>query len=121
MKHLNYLKIVNLVFAGLFAVGGLLVLLALIGLIVLGYMSGDWGSMVFGIAGAGVGLVMFVVFALLYFMASKKVADGRGRILQTILAVFQIGNAPVGTAYGAYALWVCWFNEETKAAFEENA
>jgi hypothetical protein len=36
---------------------------------------------------------------------------GRGRIVQTILAILSLLNFPLGTAFGAFALWVCWDKE----------
>lgn len=39
-------------------------------------------------------------------------ARGRGRILQTLYAVFSLSGFPFGTAYGIFALWVCWKAEK---------
>ena len=39
------------------------------------------------------------------------IEKGRGRILQTVFAVLALFNFPLGTAYGVFALWVCWSAE----------
>lgn len=41
----------------------------------------------------------------------------RGRILQTLVGVLSLANFPIGTIYGALALWVCWAGE-TASRFE---
>ena len=51
-------------------------------------------------------------------VAARKVSQGRGRTLQTVLAALSLGNCP-GFLYGGYALWVCWVNPESKALFEQ--
>ncbi len=42
---------------------------------------------------------------------------GKGRIFQTVFATIALCNFPLGTAYGAFALWVVW-SEEAKV-FEQ--
>ena len=69
------------------------------------------------LAGSIFGAVLIFIVAALHFAVARKVENGQGRLLQTILVVFNIGNFPVGTAYGVYALWVCYMNEETKHMF----
>lgn len=114
MSHLRTLGILNVVYAAI-------VLLACLGaaaLLAIPALSGEGMGLGLGelvILGAAVGLVL--VLGVLYVVAASLVAKGRGRILQTVLAVMSLGSVPVGTAYGIYALWVCWMNEETKALF----
>jgi hypothetical protein len=36
------------------------------------------------------------------------IEKGRGRVLQTVMAVLSLLNLPCGTLFGAFALWVCW-------------
>jgi len=52
------------------------------------------------------------------FLAGRGIEHGRGRIAQTLVAIASLGSLPLGTAFGVYAIWVCWFNEETKATFD---
>ena len=122
MEHLKYLSWFNYLFAAFTGLAALFVVLgglAVGGSMLMGGGEGDMTPLV--ITGVSIGfaaLIIFVLFAL-YIVAGRKVAVGRGRILQTILAVLAITNLPIGTIYGAYALWVCWMNEETKKVFEE--
>lgn len=121
MEHLKYLAWFNYVLAAFSALAGVLVLLG--GALVAGtaLMSGDGDAMPLVITGASLGVAALIVGALtvLYIVTGRRVSAGRGRILQSILGVLAIGNIPVGTIYGAYALWVCWINEDTKKVFEE--
>jgi hypothetical protein len=119
MQHLNNLKIANMVFAGLYVLLGLAFGLIYIALGVLQMTSGDatMGA-IFAVAGLVVGALL-CAFGALFMAVGRKVADAQWRIGQTILAVMTIGSFPIGTLYGAYAIWVCWVNEETKAAFEQ--
>lgn len=54
---------------------------------------------------------LLVLLALPSAWLGYSIEQGRGRILQTIYAVLSIFNFPLGTAYGAFALWVCWSAE----------
>lgn len=62
-------------------------------------------------------LGLFVVLLLLaapHVYLALSIEKGRGRWLQTVLAVLALGGFPVGTVIGALALWVCWFSESAK-------
>jgi len=63
-------------------------------------------------------LLFIGVIAWFALLAGRGIEHGRGRISQTIVAVGSLASAPLGTAFGIYALWVCWVNEETKATFD---
>jgi len=121
VKHLNYLKLINYLMAGMFLFFGILSVLLISIPLIIGLTQGGMGASELGIlCGAALGSFLLLgVFAVLYFVAGRKVARGRGRILQTILCVLSISNLPIGTAYGIFGLWVCWMNDETKAIFEE--
>ena len=67
--------------------------------------------------GGGFGGLVAFALAALHFFTGRLVEQSRGRLLQTVIAVVHLGNVPVGLAYGLYALWVCWFNEEAKHTF----
>lgn len=63
---------------------------------------------------AGVGFIAGV----LYIITGNRVAEGEGRVMQTIMAVLAASSIPIGTAYCAYAIYVCWINDESKACFK---
>lgn len=119
MEHLSYLKRVNNANAIITAVLGLA---AVIGLGVMTYQTYQFGDPVTGlilVATTVFSLVMVAVSIVLYVITGKKVEQGRWRIMQTVLAVLNLGsNPPLGTAYGIYALYVCWFNDAAKSCFE---
>ena len=121
MKHLRYLKLINMVMAGMFLFFGIISVLLISVPVIIGLTQGGMGASEMAIlAGAAIGsFVVLGLFAVLYFVAGRKVARGRGRVLQTILCVLSISNLPIGTAYGIFGLWVCWMNDETKIIFEE--
>lgn len=57
---------------------------------------------------------IFVIGSLLagpHIYLGAAIERGRGRMVQTILAILSLLNFPLGTAYGAFALWVCWAAE----------
>ncbi len=54
-------------------------------------------------------LLLATPFAYLGYAVEK----GRGRTLQTVFAVLALFNVPIGTAFGIFALWVCWSAERT--------
>jgi len=62
---------------------------------------------------------MVVLFGVLHWMTGNKLVVGQGRVLQTVLAVLNFSNVPLGTAYAVYALWVCWMNETTKRVMDD--
>jgi len=64
-------------------------------------------------------LVLFVLFVLAGFcaVAAWRLERGGGRAAQTVAALASVTSVPLGTAYGVYALWVCWVNPETRDGF----
>ncbi|TVQ94313.1 MAG: hypothetical protein EA397_02270 [Deltaproteobacteria bacterium] len=62
---------------------------------------------------------LLIVLGLLALISAILVPLGRGRVPQSILGVLSLATFPLGTLYGIYALWICWFNEETKARFAD--
>ncbi len=119
MGHLGLLKTVNIIFAVLLYLIGVLTLLgvSIMGVLVLGDdLAGGLIMIGAGVFGGG----LCIVLGLVYQMTGKRIVQGRWRIMQTILALMNITNVPIGTAYALFALWLCWMNEETKAFFEES-
>jgi len=119
MKHLGYLKMVNYLMAGFYAVAGMAIFpLCLLAMhfVPEAIPSNDL-QMMFG---AGfVGVLLCLGLAVFAYTMGRNVAEGRWRLVQTIWAVLSLGNnPPIGLAYGAYALWVCWANAETREVFD---
>jgi hypothetical protein len=48
------------------------------------------------------------LFAAPHVYLGLVIEKGRGRVLQTVLGVLSLFNFPIGTAFGAFALFVCW-------------
>ncbi|MBN2798369.1 MAG: hypothetical protein JXX28_04415 [Deltaproteobacteria bacterium] len=122
MKHLKILRILDLVLGTITVATGLAVLLLAITPVGLSALPGVSGSEQLtlwatgGLAGA-LGLLMLTEGALL-FLAAQRVLHGRGRLLQSLVAVLNLGSIPTGLLFGLYALWVCWVNPESRASFE---
>lgn len=119
MQHLDYLKYANFAMAALYALALLIVLVAVglqIGLVVSN--GADTSALIPLVIGGGAALFVVLALLVLFVVTGRMVGSGRGRILQTVLAVLNIGNCP-GVFYAVYALWVCWLNDETKVAFEQ--
>jgi hypothetical protein len=64
----------------------------------------------------GVSLLLAVPFGWLGAVVEK----GRGRGFQTAVSIVSLFNFPIGTVFGAYALWVCWASDH-RARFEAGA
>ena len=114
-KHVTILGIIHIAF------NALLVLIALIVFVVLiggGLLSGEEEAII------GTGMVGSVVACILLVLSIPGILGGVGllkrwswaRILVLVLAVLNILNFPLGTAVGAYSLWVL-LNEETTQLF----
>lgn len=76
--------------------------------------GGDTFLLFGGIAGG-----FILVSVIVHGWVALGLPDGRGRVLQTVLAVLHAANFPLGTAYAAWAGWLCWLNPETARAFEQ--
>jgi hypothetical protein len=118
MDHLQGLGKVNGAYAWF---TGLIGLVSVIGLAVMASVSqSDDAALAQLLAGTAALATMIVVAEVLLLVATaKRVEQGRWRLVQTVLAGLSVAsNPPVGTAYGLYALWVCWVEPASKAAFE---
>jgi hypothetical protein len=117
MAHLGTLRVVNLVFAVVVALIGLL-FLALWGIGgLLAIRDGEPMGWVFLLGGIVVGALLGGL-SVLHGRVARSVPLGRGRIAQTALATLHLLSFPVGTVYALYALWVCWVNSSTKTKFD---
>lgn len=113
MKHLRYLKLVNFVMAALAVLLGVGALVSIF--VPLGCSSSGVGTI--SVVGGTVSFGALLVLAAAHVIVGFLVSGRRGRLAQTILAALQLFKFPLGTIFGAYALWVCWINSTTKAAF----
>lgn len=114
----QHIKIVAI----LYIILGVLGLLAAIGVFVLGagagLVSGDPDA---AIAGGTCGMIIAAIIGIL---SIPSLIAGLGlrnrkewaRILTIVLSAINLLNIPLGTAIGAYALWVL-LNEQSKAYF----
>jgi len=122
--HVKILGILHIVFGSLGIVGALVVLLifgGLAGIVGSSIDTGDvdrtTGMAVLG----GIGLVVFIVIALL---SVPSLIAGFGllkykpwaRILTIVLSALDLVHVPLGTALGVYGLWVL-LNQQTEALF----
>lgn len=64
-------------------------------------------------------MLMLAAVSLPFAYLGYAIEKGRGRTLQTIFAVLSLFNFPLGTAFGAFALWVCWSAEKDRFDFPE--
>lgn len=116
MKHLKILKALNFVMAALALISGLGALVNIF--VPFGCpCAGECGTI--SVVGGMFTAVLLAGLAVGHIAVGYLVSAQRGRVAQTVLAVIQLIHFPVGTAFGIYAIWVCWFNKETKAAFEK--
>ncbi len=118
MTHLQQLNKVNRAYAGITIAIGIVCAVGMGWMTAISYEA----DAVFGHIMLGSTVLTVVLVggtAVLMLLTGSRVEQGRWRMMQTVLAVLNISNAPLGTAYGAYALWVCWSDPASKARFEQ--
>lgn len=119
MNHLRILKILNWINVGLL-VFGVVLTLGVLGATYAAVVSADpmaRAALNPTLAITAISLAPVAGMAVLALAAALTLESGRGRVPQTLLAIAGLTSVPLGTMYGAYALWVCWWNEETRAKF----
>ncbi len=109
MSSLNVLRGMNLVLS---AIAGTVSVLALMTW-TYPYLDAERTSQLAAFTGATVGGVTGVL-AIAHLILVFRLGRGRGRSLQTLVALCLILTFPIGTFYAAYALYVCWANPETR-------
>ena len=119
MDHLRTLRILNLVMAVLtgLAAATFLVVFGIVGLLMV--KDGKQEGFLFA-SGGTIVAVLFGAFAALHGWLASKLEQGRGRVLQTVVAVLNLSNFPLGTLYGGYALWIVWMEPTCKAFFDRH-
>ncbi len=81
------------------------------------------GTLVFGLMSENLRFTLVAFAAALVVSAphaylAVSVEKGRARLLQTIVAVLWLFAFPIGTAAGAFALWVCW-SGDSRQVFDD--
>jgi hypothetical protein len=119
--HVKILGIINIVWGGLFCLGGVVMFLIFAGVAGVVGASGEHEGLnaapwlaVLGVA-VGVLLVLLGVPGVLGGWGLMTY-QGWARILVIILSILHLPNIPIGTAIGVYGLWVL-FNDDTKRLF----
>ena len=83
-------------------------------------------SMALGASGslllAGFPFVMAVAAVVgsgFFWMLGDKLLIGKWKTLQVVIGALALLAVPVGTIYGAYAMWVCLKSESAEMAYNE--
>lgn len=114
-QHIRIVAILSIVFGALAAFAGIVLFVVIAGA---GAVSGDQQAM--WITGA-VGVTLAAIFIIL---SLPSIIGGIGllqrrawaRVVILIVAALSLLSVPIGTAYGAYSIWVL-INEESKPLF----
>lgn len=115
--HVKVVGLINIVFGflGLFIAGILFIAIA-----GGGFISGDPTAMTITSIVAVVLSGIFSLFSIPEIVVGFAILKKKswGRILGVIVAILDLINIPIGTAFGIYALWVL-LNEETAQIFKQ--
>jgi hypothetical protein len=114
-QHIKIVAILHIILGILGAVAGVIFLLMMAGA---GFASGDRdAALASGTCGLLLGgfLILISIPSILAGVGLQKRKQW-ARILTIILAILNILNFPIGTAIGAYSLWVL-LNDQTKGYF----
>ena len=119
--HVKVLAVLCLVAGGLALIGVLAVVFSFgIAGFAVGASDGENAGIALGILGlTGLALVtILIVTSVASLVCGYGLLKRRrwARIFGIVLAAIELINFPIGTALGAYALWVL-FNKETEALF----
>ncbi|GAB5542203.1 MAG: hypothetical protein RLO52_21370 [Sandaracinaceae bacterium] len=60
---------------------------------------------------------LMLLLGVAHLYIARQMHRRTTRLPQTLLAVLYLAAFPVGTIFGAYALWVIWSNDESAEAF----
>jgi hypothetical protein len=120
-QHIKILAILNIVYGGMVALVGVVVLLVFGGLAGVAGMANDPDAM----TGAGfLGVLGAVITGVLFIIAAPSIIAGIGllkfqpwaRILTLVLSALHLLSIPFGTALGIYGFWVL-LKPESEALF----
>jgi len=122
-QHVKVLGILNILYGSLGVLGGLVAFLVLGGIGILGASAGrdDGAIMALPVLG-GIGVFVFVVLlvvSLPSLIGGVALLQFRpwSRIFMIIISALHLLSIPIGTALGAYGLWVL-LNRETEMMFQ---
>ena len=115
-SHIKVVAWLHIVMGGLGVIGAVVLFFIIAGV---GAISGDHVAM---FVTSTVGMILaggIILFSIPGFIAGVGLLKLRpwARILTIVLSIFHLFGFPIGTAIGAYCLWVL-FNEKTVRLFE---
>lgn len=118
-QHIKILSILFYIFGAILLIVALFVLIGGAGLatMIVTQDGHNDAAGAFAAGGCMTGVAVLVaIMSLPSILAGWGLSKGKSwaRILTIIIAILNLPGFPVGTALGAYALWVM-FNDETKA------
>lgn len=113
MKHLKTLNIVNKLLALLYFASGLFPLY-------LAFLALKTGSLFIASMPMIMALTAFAMGTVMWMLGSKLLI-GKWKTGQVVVGGLSVLLFPIGTLYGAYALWVCLKNDAAQAAYKEMA
>ncbi len=113
LRRLNLLSIVLLVGSALLTAGSVVLSLGI------AWLTDPRAALAVLPSAVITGVVLMLLAALTWLavISARGVIRGRGRWAQTVLALVSLPSIPFGTAYGLYALWVCWIHKKTRMSF----
>ena len=115
----DHIRIVGVLYIALGVIGIMAGGITFAALLAAGVLTNDADTLsVLTIIGLAIGAFIFVL-SLPAIIGGWGLMQHRewARILVVVLGILQIGNIPVGTALGAYTIWVLLINEPTARAF----
>lgn len=113
MQHLKTLNVLNKLFALLYFAAGALPLYTALQAILSGMTFLGLLPLLFG--------VFFIALGTTMWMLGDKLMIGKWKTTQKAIAFLSLLAFPIGTAYGAYALWVCFSSDDARSAYDEMA
>ena len=117
-SHIKIVAFINIIFGVLGLIAAAIVFIAVAGG---GILSGDPTAItITSIVAVAVSSVISV-FSIPELIAGWSLLKFKswGRLLGIIIAILDLINIPIGTAFGIYALWVL-MNEETEQIFKQH-
>jgi len=117
-SHIKVIGLINIVFGILGFMAAGIVFIAVAGG---GFLSGDPKAMtITSIVAVSLSSIISI-FSIPEIVAGWALLKMKswGRILGIVIAILDLINIPIGTAFGIYALWVL-LNEETEKIFKQH-
>ena len=113
MKHLNILNVLNKLYSVAIGTAGA----AFLYFAYLGFQAGSLNAA----SGMMIPAIITLTIAAMYWMLGSNITIGKWRNGQIFAAILALPGFPLGTLYGAYALWVFYKDEESIKTYNELA